>query len=241
LLAHLRARQPAMVDFLRRLALIETPSLCPETHGPAIDLLAAGLAREGFRVRRLRGKRSGGQLLAAPERRHRGRPAQLLLGHVDTVWPVGTLARMPVALRDGRLSGPGVYDMKGGLTQIVFALAALRELGLEPPLTPVVCVTSDEEVFSFDSRRLIPRLARRMERVFVLEPSLGPEGRLKTRRKGYGRYVVTRRRTPASTPTKEPARSWRWRTSSRPCTASATRRAASRLTSAPCTAASGPT
>jgi glutamate carboxypeptidase len=191
LLAHLRARQPAMVDFLRRLALIETPSLCPETHGPAFDLLAAGLAREGFRVRRLRGKRSGGQLLAAPERRQRGRPAQLLLGHVDTVWPVGTLARMPVALRDGRLSGPGVYDMKGGLTQIVFALAALRELGLEPPLTPVVCVTSDEEVFSFDSRRLIPRLARRMERVFVLEPSLGPEGRLKTRRKGYGRYVVT--------------------------------------------------
>jgi len=121
----------------------------------------------------------------------RGRRAQLLLGHVDTVWPLGTIARLPVTLRDGRLTGPGVYDMKGGLTQIVFALAALRELGLEAPATPVVFVSSDEEVFSTDSRRAISRLARRVERVFVMEPSLGPEGRLKTRRKGFGRFVVS--------------------------------------------------
>ena len=190
LLSHLRARQGEMVDFLRRLALIETPSLCPESQGPAFDLLASGLAAAGYRVRRLRGKRSGGQLFAAPLRRARGRPAQLLLGHVDTVWPQGTLARMPVTLQDGRLTGPGVYDMKGGLTQIVFALAALQELGLEPPATPAVFVSSDEEVFSSDSLRSISRLARRVERVFVLEPSLGPEGRLKTQRKGFGRYQV---------------------------------------------------
>ncbi len=193
LLDHLRARQPAMIDFLRRLAEIETPSLDPEAQGPAFDLLAAGLADAGYRCRRVPGRRSGGQLLAVPARRERGRGrrAQLLLGHIDTVWPLGTLARMPVVLRDGRLSGPGVYDMKAGLTQAVFALAALRDLDLEPAAEPAVFVTSDEEVFSADSGRQIPRLARRMARVFVLEPSLGPEGRLKTRRKGYGRFTVT--------------------------------------------------
>jgi glutamate carboxypeptidase len=191
LLGHLRARQPEMIEFLRRLAEIETPSLNPEAQAPAFDLLAERLGAAGYRCRRVPGRSSGGQLLAVPARRTRGRGAQLLLGHIDTVWPLGTLARMPVTLRGGRLSGPGVYDMKAGLTQAVFALAALRELGLEPAADPAVFVTSDEEVFSADSGRQIPRLARRVARVFVLEPSLGPEGRLKTRRKGYGRFTVT--------------------------------------------------
>jgi glutamate carboxypeptidase len=191
LLAWLRARQAEMVDLLRRLAEIETPSLEPAAPAPAFELLAAALARAGYRARRFAGKHSGGQLYAVPERRVRGRPAQLLLGHVDTVWPLGTLERMPVTLRQGRLHGPGVYDMKGGLVQALFALAALRELELEPPATPALFVTSDEEVWSYDSRQSIRHLARRVARVFVLEPSLGPEGRLKTRRKGYGRFSVT--------------------------------------------------
>jgi len=191
LLSLLRRRQDAMVDFLRQLALIETPSLCPEAQAPAFDLLDAALTTAGYRVRRRRGRSSGGQLYAAPQRRPRPRRAQLLLGHLDTVWPAGTLAHMPVALRDGRLSGPGVYDMKAGLTQAVFALAALRDLGLEPPAAPVVFVSSDEEVWSVDALGPIARLARRVDRVFVLEPSFGPDGRLKTRRKGVGRFTVT--------------------------------------------------
>src|SRR5205807_1281327 len=142
--------------------LIETPSHCPESQGPAFALLAEGLAGAGYRSRRLRGTHSGGQLLAVPERRERGGGAQLVLGHVDTVWPPGTVARMPVALRDGRLSGPGVYDMKAGLTQAVFALAALHRLGLAAALAPVVFVSSDEEVFSTDSLPAIARLARRV-------------------------------------------------------------------------------
>jgi glutamate carboxypeptidase len=190
-LAWLSARQGEMVDFLRRLALIETPSLCPEAQGPAFDLLAEPLVAAGFRVRRRRGKRSGGQLYAVPRERVRGRPAQLLLGHVDTVWPAGTLATMPVELRGGRLAGPGVFDMKGGLTQAAFALAALAALGLEPPATPVVFVSSDEEVWSLDAIGAVRHLARRAARVFVLEPSLGPEGRLKTQRKGVGHFKVT--------------------------------------------------
>jgi glutamate carboxypeptidase len=192
LLAHLRSRQGEMVDLLSRLARLESPSLVPATQGPVFDLLSAELAELGYRVRRLPGgrERSGGQLLAVPQARRRGLPLQLLLGHVDTVWEEGTLARMPVTLTDGRLAGPGVFDMKGGLVQAVFALRALRELGLEPPAAPALFLNSDEEVASVDSERQIIRLARRMQRVFVLEPALGVEGKLKTARKGICRFVV---------------------------------------------------
>lgn len=180
-----------MVALLRDLALLESPSVVPETQGPVLDRLGAELAAAGMEVRRLRGRTSGGQLLAKlPRKERRGRTAQLLLGHCDTVWPLGSLRSMPVEIRDGRLSGPGVYDMKGGLVQGVFALRALHELGLEPPCAPVFLINSDEEIGSADSMPRILRLARRVRRVFVLEPSLGPAGRIKTRRKGALRFVV---------------------------------------------------
>jgi glutamate carboxypeptidase len=191
LLSYLQQRQDDMVALLREVALLESPSLLPETQGPVLDRLGAELALAGMEVRRLRGRTSGGQLLARPPRAaRRGKPAQLLLGHSDTVWPLGTLERMPVEVRDGKLTGPGVYDMKGGLVQGIFALRALRELGLEPPLAPVFLINSDEEIGSGDSMRRILQVARRVSRVFVLEPSLGPAGRLKTRRKGALRFVV---------------------------------------------------
>ncbi len=201
-LDHLRGRQDEMVDLLRRLALAESPSTVPAAQGAVFDLLAEALAPAGYAVRRLPGKSSGGQLYAAPrraprrdesrpERRRCGARAQLLLGHCDTVWPLGALATMPVTLADGRLSGPGVYDMKAGLVQGIFALRALADLGLEPPLVPVLFVSSDEEVGSDESTRRIERLARRAARVLVLEPSLEPGGRLKTERKGIASFTIT--------------------------------------------------
>jgi glutamate carboxypeptidase len=95
---------------------------------------------------------------------------------------------MPVEVGDGVVKGPGVYDMKGGLAQMVYALRALKALGLAPSVTPVVFINSDEEVGSRESKRHICRLARVAERVFVLEPSLGLTGKLKTARKGAGRF-----------------------------------------------------
>src|SRR5689334_69185 len=136
-----------MAALARELALLESPSDRPEMQGAVFDRLAAALEESGLRTRRLRGSIRGGQVWAAPARpRPRGYSgAQLVIGHVDTVWPVGTLAGMPVELRDGRLHGPGVYDMKAGLVQGVYAVRALRDLGLEPPLAPVFFVNSDEE------------------------------------------------------------------------------------------------
>jgi glutamate carboxypeptidase len=117
-------------------------------------------------------------------------PKQLLLGHVDTVWPHGTLETMPVESKDGCLHGPGVYDMKGGLVQAVFALSALRELGLQPAVTPVFFMNSDEEIGSRESAHHIVRLAKIVDRAMIMEPSLGPSGQLKTTRKGVGRFIV---------------------------------------------------
>ncbi|MDT8320471.1 MAG: M20 family metallopeptidase, partial [Xanthomonadales bacterium] len=145
----------------------------------------------GFRVRRLPGHRSGGMLYARPATRRRGAPAQLLLGHYDTVWPLGSLTDMPFDHEGDIARGPGVYDMKGGLAQALLALDALRHFGLTPQVAPHVFLNSDEEIGSRESRRWIEALAPLMDRVFVLEPSLGPTGRLKTSRKGIARFTVT--------------------------------------------------
>lgn len=180
-----------LTDFLRRLVLAESPSDVPEAQAEVQSLVSGALQDLGYRVRRIPGRGTGGHLLARPRERAGHRPCQLLLGHCDTVWPLGTLAEMPCRVDDGRLWGPGSFDMKGGLAQIVFALRALRELGLEPPATPVVLVNSDEEVGSPDSHRHVERLARVACRALVVEPSLGPTGRIKTARKGVGNFTVT--------------------------------------------------
>jgi glutamate carboxypeptidase len=190
--AYLDSCQSEMVDFVRRLALIESPSLVPDSQQAALELLKESLMELDFAVRLIPGRSSGGHLYASPHRRrNHGRPVQLLLGHCDTVWPLGTLRQMPVVIKDGRLKGPGVYDMKAGLTQAVFALRALKDLALVPDANPVVFINSDEEIGSLESTRYIRRLARVAARAFVMEPSLGFTGNLKTTRKGVGSFKVS--------------------------------------------------
>ncbi len=180
-----------MCELLERLARAESPSRVPDAGREAFLVLARELEAIGYLVKELPGRELGGHLYARPVERAHGAPYQLLIGHLDTVWPVGTIATMPVRHDDGELRGPGVLDMKGGLVQMVFALRACSELGLEPAFTPVVHVASDEEIGSVDSRRQLVRLARGATRALVLEPGFGPAGKLKTARKGAGRFRVT--------------------------------------------------
>jgi glutamate carboxypeptidase len=98
---------------------------------------------------------------------------------------------MPIISNEGKMSGPGVYDMKAGLTQLIYALKAIRDQRLEVSLTPVIIINSDEEIGSLESTKIIKRLAKIAERAFVLEPPLGLDGKLKTARKGLGRFTIT--------------------------------------------------
>jgi glutamate carboxypeptidase len=190
LLHEVRWRRDQFLSVLESLCRAESPSLDAHRQQAVHAVLAANLDALGYAVRELPGVRSGGHLYARPRRRNRGAGVQLLLGHYDTVWPAGTLATMPFGFEGDRARGPGVYDMKGGLAQIVVALASLRGLAIEPELTPIVLVNADEEIGSRESGRYVRRLARIADRALVLEPSLGIEGRLKTERKGVARYTV---------------------------------------------------
>ena len=190
-LAWLRERTGEMTELLTRLALAESPSTEPDAQREAFSILEGELTGVGLPVERLPGGGSGDHLLAGGA--DEGEPFQLLLGHLDTVWPLGTLSEMPVQARHGMLYGPGVFDMKGGLVQMIFALRALAALGFDPSCRPVVLVNSDEEIGSRDSRAHIERLSAQAARALVLEPSFGPGGRLKTARKGIGRFTLTMR------------------------------------------------
>ncbi len=182
------SQRDGMLAFLERLVASESPSSSPDTQAPCLDQLEEALDQVGYGVERIAGKDSGGHLLAQPRTPRDGAARQLLIGHCDTVWPVGTLKRMPVTIDGNLMRGPGIFDMKAGLTQAVFALRALHTLGLEPTVMPMMFVNSDEEIGSPESTPHIERLAAEVSRVFVMEPALGMTGKLKTARKGVGQF-----------------------------------------------------
>ena len=147
------------------------------------DLLAAALAGEASVERA-----DGGHLLC----RWGGASKQVLvLAHSDTVWPLGTLQVMPFREAEGRLWGPGVLDIKGGIALFLFAMRGAKEFGLPLPGAVLLQVNSDEEVGSPSSRPLTEQNALASEAVLVLEPGTGLTGKLKTERKGVGGFHVT--------------------------------------------------
>ncbi|MDH3387083.1 MAG: M20 family metallopeptidase [Gammaproteobacteria bacterium] len=190
-LKHLRAEQESMTSLLSDLVLMETPSTDPASQAQILDRLKREFEEIDYRVNLIPGRNSGGHVYAAAKYRARRQPAQLMLGHCDTVWPIGTLQSMPLVLEAGMLRGPGVYDMKAGLVEIIYALRAIESLGLRPSVAPLCLINSDEEIGSRESTRYVRALAQRVDRCIVLEPSLGPSGKIKTARKGVGRFEVT--------------------------------------------------
>jgi glutamate carboxypeptidase len=188
-LSWLTDRQPAMIELVRELVVRESP-----THDkPACDALCAYLAEQfrvlGGKVKVHRQAKAGNHLqvdFAGPQ----GRKPVLLLGHYDTVYDLGTLKTMPWREKNSHLYGPGVFDMKGGIAQIMFALRALREVNGELPRPVTVWLVSDEEIGSDSSRTLTEKLAAKCAAALVCEPA-GPGGALKTARKGVGDFRIT--------------------------------------------------
>jgi len=181
-----------MLSVLRKFVVTESPSL----EKAAVDRCCGVVAKEwrllsGARVERIAQKHRGDHLRitwAPAPAKTRPKGQLLVLGHYDTVYASGTLRNMPFRISGGKAYGPGTFDMKAGIVQALFAAEALKRLPAnEQPRKRIVFLwTSDEEIGSESSRKLIETEARRSDAVFVLEPSYGPRGALKTERKGVG-------------------------------------------------------
>lgn len=193
ILQWLAREQRQIVSTIKNMVEMETPSHSK----PSIDALGKHLAQE-FRgiggKATLHPQRKAGEHLQvdfpAGKRGDATAKPILLLGHLDTVWDTGTLRSMPFLIQKGRLLGPGVYDMKTGIAQMMFAIRALQQTagGLPRPVT--VLLVSDEEVGSDTSRKLTESVAKKSVAVLVCEPAQGPQGALKTWRKGVGEYTL---------------------------------------------------
>jgi glutamate carboxypeptidase len=180
-------RRPEMLKMMAELVGLESPTEDRAGVNRCVALVEQWIKASGGKSQRSK-QRSAGDLLLG-----RFGPARstvkplMLLGHLDTVWPLGTLKKMPFRVRQGRAWGPGVLDMKAG---VVMALTALRMLLEAEQLSRPVwfLLNSDEETGSECSRALTESLARKCEAVFVLEPAQGIPGAYKTARKGVANY-----------------------------------------------------
>ena len=177
-------RRPEMLEMIAQLVQVESPTEDRAAVNRCVALLEKWVRDAGGRSSRNR-QRIAGDLLIGRFGPARGTPV-MLLGHLDTVWPLGTLNKMPFRVRGGRAWGPGVLDMKAGVVMALTALRVLAEDGLAKPV--ILLLNSDEETGSESSRALTEQLARKCDAVFVLEPAQGLAGAYKTARKGVANY-----------------------------------------------------
>jgi glutamate carboxypeptidase len=190
-LNYLTPRLPEMLSTLRRFVVAESPSLEKSAADRCCGVIASEWRRRGVRVERVVNKHRGDLLrITMPARKSRGAGQLLVLGHYDTVYASGMLKKMPFRVGGGKAYGPGTFDMKAGIVQALFALDALQRVTQPLRKRIVFLWTSDEEIGSEASRRIIETEARRSDAVFVLEPSFGPRGLLKTARKGVGEIEI---------------------------------------------------
>jgi glutamate carboxypeptidase len=178
-----------IVDTVRELVEIESPSDNKNSVDRIASVLALKLEGLGGRTHLHRSNDFGDSLqidFSSPS----DRKPILLLGHYDTVYPLGTLANMPCTIENGRLRGPGVLDMKSGIALMLHAIEALQSWHGQLPRPITVFLVSDEEVGSHSSRKITESLARVSAGVLVLEPAAGLRGAVKTARKGVGEYTL---------------------------------------------------
>jgi glutamate carboxypeptidase len=180
-----------MIRILESFVRAESPSTEKHAADACARVIADEWRKRGVQVELLEQKQRGAHLRITYAHNAAKPSAQLLvLGHYDTVYATGTLAKMPFRTAAGKVFGPGIFDMKAGIVQALFALDAIQQSGAVPSQKIVFLWTSDEEIGSESSRRLLETEAKRSDAVFVLEPSLGAKGLLKTARKGVGEAEI---------------------------------------------------
>ena len=189
-LSYFEQRQAQILETIRQLVEVESPS----DNKPGVDrlgsLLAGRFEKLGGHAKFHRTTNFGDHLQVDFVGKGNRKPL-LLLGHLDTVYPLGTLAQMPCRVDAKRLSGPGSFDMKSGIAFMLYAIEALRAWNEDQLPRPVtILLVSDEEIGSDSSRKITENLARKSEAVLVLEPAYGLRGAVKTARKGVAEYVL---------------------------------------------------
>jgi glutamate carboxypeptidase len=190
LLAYCESELDALTHCLRQAVEIESPSLNPAAIDRMANFFAQEFRQRGAKVQLLSHATAGSALVAEFGKGGHGAKPILLLGHLDTVWDIGTLAEMPFQVRDGRAYGPGIYDMKSGIVCGLWAVQALAALKITPACPIRFFLNADEEVSSIAFRGELLAEARRARAVLVLEPAAA-QGALKTARKGVGEFHVT--------------------------------------------------
>jgi glutamate carboxypeptidase len=189
-LRYFESRGEALVQTIREFVEVESPSdnkLAGDRMGA---ILASKLETLGGRATVHRAEDYADNIQIDFPGREEVKPV-LLLGHFDTVYPLGTLAKMPCHITNGRLHGPGVLDMKSGIALMFYAIEALQAWHGSLPRPVTVFLVSDEEVGSSSSRKITEALARKSAAVLVLEPAAGLRGAVKTARKGVGEYALS--------------------------------------------------
>lgn len=189
-LRYLEERGQQITETVRQLVEVESPSDNKQAVDRLGTLLAGRFEALGGHAKFHRTQNLGDHLQVDFSGQNSAKPV-LLLGHLDTVYPMGTLATMPCQITGQKLFGPGSFDMKSGIAIMLHAIEALRSWhGDQLPRPVTVLLVSDEEVGSDSSRRITENLARKSQAVLVLEPSYGPKGAVKTARKGVGEYIL---------------------------------------------------
>lgn len=186
---YFRSRQGELVHLLKQIVALESPTDDKKAVDACVSFTVKELKKVGCKVTTYPQKDTGDLIVAefAPGQVKEADDEILVLTHLDTVWPVGKIAKMPFYVQGNRLYGPGVLDMKAGLIMLLASLRALDGLNVKPQKKITVFVNSAEETGSAASTDLIRKLARRASLVLCLEPAL-PGGALKLERKG--RLVV---------------------------------------------------
>lgn len=188
LVSFLKDKEQKMVDLLETLVNLESPSDQPNLTAKIGEFLSKTFV-----------EMTGGTLEMLPSHQYAphikgkwgsGEGQLLIVTHMDTVWPEGTLEEMPFQIKEGKAYGPGTFDMKAGIVQALYSINALHELGIVLNKKVVLMMTSDEELGSPTSKDYIIEEAKKSDCVFVLEPSQGKEGALKTARKGVGTFEI---------------------------------------------------
>lgn len=192
-LAFFETHQDEMLEFTRWLVEQESMSREAEANKQIAENVGEKLASIGAAVELVSDRQFGSTLLARFDFSSQSSATKerqlLVVGHLDTVWPIGTLARRPFKIEDGRAFGPGIFDMKAGVMLAIFAMRAIKELNRSTRRPVTLLMTCDEETGSVFSRGVIEEEARSARAALVLEPPI-PGGTIKTARKGVGEFEL---------------------------------------------------